>query len=115
MISQAVQHSISYFKRFRMEIELQAPLPPVPALPCGYAWIAWENWLLEHHAEVKYQCFIDEIDAVVFSSLGNREGCLRLMQEIAAKPGFRPEATWMIVGAAGYCATVQGARYRISE
>jgi len=108
MISQAVQHSISYFKRFRMEIDLQNALPPVPSLPPGYGWISWENWLLEHHAEVKYQCFIEEIDAVVFTSLSNREGCRRLMQEIASKPGFKPEATWMIACTDCYCATVQG-------
>ena len=64
MISQAVQHNVSYFKRFRMEIDLQERLAPVPALPPGYTWVAWENWLLEQHAEVKYQCFIEEIDAV---------------------------------------------------
>jgi ribosomal protein S18 acetylase RimI-like enzyme len=112
MIFQAVQHSISYFKRFRMEIELQAVLPPVPVLPPGYSWVAWEDWFWEQHAEVKYQCFVEEIDSVVFSSLSNREGCRRLMQEIAAKPGFKPEATWMIACADSYCATVQGVRER---
>jgi ribosomal protein S18 acetylase RimI-like enzyme len=112
MIFQAVQHSVCYFKRFRMEIQLQAVLPPVPALPPGYAWIAWEDWFWEQHAEVKYQCFVEEIDSVVFSSLSNREGCRRLMQEIAAKPGFKPEATWMIACADSYCATVQGVRER---
>jgi ribosomal protein S18 acetylase RimI-like enzyme len=110
MISSAVQHSISYFKRFRMEIDLQEVLPPVPSLPAGYAWIAWEDWLLEQHAEVKYQCFTEEIDAVVFTSLSNREGCRRLMREIAGKPGFKREATWMIAFSNSYCATVQGIR-----
>jgi ribosomal protein S18 acetylase RimI-like enzyme len=112
MIAPAVQHSVSYFKRFRMEIDLQQALPPVPDLPAGYAWIAWEDWLLEQHAEVKYQCFIEEIDAVVFASLSNRDGCRRLMREIAGKPGFRPEATWLIACAESYCATIQGLRER---
>ena len=112
MISQAVQHPVSYFKRFRMEIDLQSLLPPVPELPSGYSWVAWDNWLLEHHAEVKYQCFIEEIDAVVFTSLSNRQGCRRLMEEIASKPGFKPDATWMIAHDDGYCATVQGVRER---
>jgi ribosomal protein S18 acetylase RimI-like enzyme len=112
MISPAVQHSISYFKRFRMEIDLQSTLAPVPALPDGYAWIAWEDWLVEQHAEVKYQCFIEEIDAVVFTSLSNRDGCRRLMRDIAGKPGFKPEATWLIASAHGYCATIQGVRER---
>ena len=112
MISGAVQHSISYFKRFRMEVDLQVALPAVPALPDGYAWVAWEGCLLEQHAEVKYQCFIEEIDAVVFTSLSNRDGCRRLMQEIAGKPGFTAEATWMIACADSYCATIQGVRER---
>src|SRR5437764_9872315 len=96
MIAQAVQHNISYFKRFRMEIDLQAALPPVPPLPPGYAWIAWEAWLWEQHAEVKFQCFFEEIDSVVFSSLASRDGCRRLMREITSRPGFKPEATWLI-------------------
>ena len=89
--------AITYYKRFRMEIDLQSALAPVPALPDGYAWIAWEDWLVEQHAEVKYQCFIEEIDAVVFTSLSNRDGCRRLMRDIAGKPGFKPEATWLMV------------------
>ncbi len=112
MIAQAVGHDISYFKRFRMEIDLQTALPAVPCLPSGYSWVPWEDRLLEHHAEVKYQCFLEEIDAIVFVSLSSRDGCRRLMQEIAAKPGFKPEATWMIANADGYCATVQGVRER---
>ena len=95
-----------------MEIDLQKALPPVPALPAGYGWIAWEDWLVEQHAEVKYRCFIEEIDAVVFTSLSNREGCRRLMREIAGKPGFKPEATWLIASAHSYCATIQCVRER---
>jgi ribosomal protein S18 acetylase RimI-like enzyme len=112
MISQDVRHDISYFKRFRMEVDLQRPLSSVPGLPKGYEWVAWNKCLLEEHAEVKYRCFIEEIDAVVFTSLSNREGCRRLMGEITAKPGFKPEATWMIACADGYCGTVQGIRER---
>src|SRR5271165_1417008 len=108
MIAQAVQQSISYFKRFRMEMDLSEPLPPVPTLPTGYRWVAWDPSHLEQHAEVKFQSFIDEIDAVVFFSLGNRDGCLRLMREIAGKPGFRPAATWMIASPTENCATIQG-------
>jgi GNAT superfamily N-acetyltransferase len=108
----SARHDISYFKRFRMEVDLQCRLPPVPNLPVGYEWAAWEHNRLDDHAEVKYQCFIEEIDSVVFSSLSNREGCRRLMTEITSKPGFKPEATWMIACADGYCGTVQGIRER---
>ncbi|MCI0377392.1 MAG: GNAT family N-acetyltransferase [Gemmataceae bacterium] len=104
--------SCTYFKRFRMELDLQGPLPPTPALPAGFTWVPWQDWLLEQHAEVKYQCFVEQIDAVVFPNLGCREGCLRLMHEIVAKPGFKPEATWMIACGSDYCGTIQGVRER---
>jgi ribosomal protein S18 acetylase RimI-like enzyme len=109
---------LSYCKRFRMEIDVQGPLPAVPELPVGYAWVSWQAGLLDHHAEVKYQCFVEEIDAVVFPSLSSREGCLRLMREISSKPGFKPEATWLIACESPYCCesqycgTIQGVRDR---
>ena len=112
MISQAPPTGVSYFKRFRMEIDLQGELPPVPGLPPGCRWVAWEEGLAELHAQVKCQCFVEEIDAVVFSSLGNLEGCRRLMGEIQRNPGFRPEATWLIASEHDFCATVQGVRER---
>jgi ribosomal protein S18 acetylase RimI-like enzyme len=112
MIASGVQDSVSYFKRFRMEIDLQEALPAVPALPPGYAWVAWEDRLWEQHAEVKYQCFIEQIDSVVFSSLASRDGCRRLMREITSRSGFKPEATWLIACGPSYCATIQGVRER---
>jgi len=99
---------ISYFKRFRMEIELGSGLA-MPSLPDGYCWVAWDDSLLELHAEVKFACFQDEIDSAVFPSLGTRSGCTRLMTEISNKSGFLPAATWLIACAGGdFCATVQG-------
>lgn len=102
---------ISYFKRFKMEAEL-ADVPPVPPLPAGYSWVPWDDALVEAHADAKFICFQDEIDATVFPSLGSREGCLNLMKEIRKKQGFLPLATWLIACADGYCATVQGVRER---
>jgi ribosomal protein S18 acetylase RimI-like enzyme len=103
--------SITYFKRFRMEIDLNL-LPPVPRLPEGYSWVPWDERLLESHADVKFHCFFEEIDAVVFPSLSTRSGCSYLMREISRKPGFRPEATWLLAQGDGYCGTVQGVRDR---
>jgi ribosomal protein S18 acetylase RimI-like enzyme len=103
--------NISYFKRYRMEIDLN-DLPPPEALQEGYAWIPWEESLLETHADVKALCFADEIDAVVFPSLSNRDGCLHLMTEIRRKQGFLPEATWLVMHGDTYCGTVQGIRER---
>lgn len=103
---------LTYFKRFRMERDLQDCLPPVPSLPRDYFWLPWNPDLLDLHAEVKAECFLEEIDAVVFPSLGNREGCRRLMVDITSKAGFQPRATWLIGFRDHYVATVQGVRDR---
>ena len=60
-------------ERYRMELDLVAPLPQ-RALPEGFAWVPWEERLLEVHADVKYQCFRNEFDGVVFPNLCNRAG-----------------------------------------
>jgi len=99
--------AITYYKRFRMEVDLDGPTPP-PVLPSGFCWVAWQETLIDYHAEVKHLSFRDEIDAHVFPCLGDRFGCQRLMREIRRKPGFLPAATWLIVCDEGYVATVQG-------
>lgn len=101
------QVAVTYYKRFRMEIDLDA-VPRVEALPQSFTWVSWNESLLELHAEVKYRSFLGEIDADVFPSLGNPEGCKRLMCEIRRKPGFLPGATWLIACPQGYVGTVQG-------
>jgi ribosomal protein S18 acetylase RimI-like enzyme len=99
--------AITYYKRLRMEIDLAGSTPPRP-LPEPLYWVPWEEPLLADHAEVKYQSFRGEIDAAVFPCLGDRYGCQRLMREIRRKPGFLPEATWLIAGPGGYVGTIQG-------
>ena len=103
--------SISYFKRFRMEIDLNE-LPSTPSLPEGYSWLPWDEAYLELHAEVKFHSFYEEIDSVVFPSLSTRTGCTYLMREISRKSGFRSEATWLLAFGDSYCGTVQGVRER---
>ncbi|QDV34183.1 GNAT family N-acetyltransferase [Tautonia plasticadhaerens] len=98
--------AITYYKRYRMEIDLGGVSPP--ALPSPYTWKPWDDSLVEAHAEVKYLCFRDEIDAQVFPCLGDLAGCRRLMREIRRKPGFLPPATWLIAAPAGFVATIQG-------
>ena len=100
----------TYFKRFRMELDLQTALPAVPALPRGFLWLPWSDDLLERHALVKFQSFCDEMDGFIFPNLGCHDGCLRLMRDIRRKPGFRPEATWLIVDGETACGTIQGVR-----
>ena len=100
--------ALTYFKRFQMQADLLASIPPVEALPPHYTWAAWDDALLEAHAEVKYQCFRGEIDGVVFPNLGCRDGCLRLMREIRERCGFLAGATWLVRHGADFCGTVQG-------
>jgi GNAT superfamily N-acetyltransferase len=101
---------ISYFKRFKMEADLD-PLPPL-ALPEGYTWVAWSPDLIETHAQVLCQSFHEEIDGVVFPSLGCLEGCRYLMREISHKLGFEPLATWLVQGPDGPVGSIQGIRER---
>jgi GNAT superfamily N-acetyltransferase len=98
---------VTYFKRFRMEIDL-GDLRPPPPLPPGYAWVAWDEGLVAAHAEVLCASFHEEIDSVVFPSLGSAQGCQSLMCEIRRKHGFLPSATWLLTCANGYCGTIQG-------
>ncbi len=86
---------LTYFKRFRMETDIADCDLVQPLLPVGYKLRRWHDSLLEAHARTKYLCFRGEIDANVFPCLSDAEGCLRLMNEIRAKPGFLPEATWL--------------------
>src|SRR5262245_54441167 len=102
---------ISYFKRFRMEIDLADAGPP-PPLPVGYSWMAWHDGLVETHAETLLASFHEEIDTVVFPSLGSLQGCHSLMTEIRRKHGFAPGATWLLAFPGGYCGTIQGVRER---
>jgi GNAT superfamily N-acetyltransferase len=99
--------AITYYKRFRMEVDLAGLAPSWP-LPAGFRWTPWDESQITRHADVKYACFRDELDAVVFPCLGDRAGCHRLMREIRRKPGFLPAATWLIEGPDGPCATIQG-------
>ncbi len=106
---------LTYFKRYRMEIELTARQWPEIGLPEGYRLLPWSESLLEAHAEAKYHSFRAEIDSNVFPCLGDWDGCHRLMREIHGKQGFLPGATWLVAhaaadGATEYCGTIQGIR-----
>ena len=103
---------LTYFKRFRMEIDLRGRDFSGVRFPHAFSAVAWDYSLLEAHAEVKYQSFRSEIDSNVFPCLGEYAGCVRLMEEIASKPGFLPAATWLAVSFTNetsvFCGTVQG-------
>jgi GNAT superfamily N-acetyltransferase len=118
---------LTYFKRFRMEIDLLGRDFSAAQLPAGFSFIPWDRSHLEAHAEAKFHSFREEIDSNVFPCLGEYSGCLHLMEEIVAKPGFLPGATWLVAcdtgselrlittacdldrpGPTRYCGTVQG-------
>jgi ribosomal protein S18 acetylase RimI-like enzyme len=102
---------VRYFKRYKMEVELTGL--PLPEVPPGYRWMAWQGALIDAHAEVLSQSFGNELDAEVFPSLGDRNGCLSLLTEIARKSGFLPGATWLLVDPGDLpCASVQGLQDR---
>ncbi len=104
---------LTYFKRYRMEIDLRRFVPATRPLPTGYRMLPWSEDLLEAHADAKYRSFCTEVDANVFPCLGDRDGCLRLMTEITRRTNFIPGATWLIQaelpeGGWENCGTIQG-------
>jgi GNAT superfamily N-acetyltransferase len=103
---------LTYFKRYRMEIDLLGRVFPCPRLPAGYSLVPYRDSLLDAHAQTKYRSFRCELDANVFPCLGDRDGCVRLMSEIARREGFLREATWLLQyregGETEYCGTIQG-------
>ena len=110
-----IRMGITYFKRFRMEIDLDGFSVDADALPFDYGWQPWDRALINEHAETKFRSFQTEIDANVFPCFTSRDGCRRLMKEIAARDCFVPEATWLLIyrpeGARpDFCGTVQGVR-----
>lgn len=112
MLGADAARDVTYHKRLRMERDLVGPLEPPPDLPAGVTLRPWDESLLEAHADVKRRCFADEIDSVVFPNLRSSEGCLRLMRDIRRRPGFRPEATWLLVADDEPIGTVQGVAER---
>ena len=109
---------LTYFKRYRMEIDLVGRDLSWPTLPEGYRLVPWDASLLEVHAKTKYRSFRAELDSNVFPCLGELSGCMRLMSEISSKSGFLPETTWLAAldspdnGEPEYCGTIQGIRAR---
>ena len=112
--------SLTFFKRYRMEIDLVGRDLSWPMPPKCYHLMAWDDSLLDSHAEAKYRSFCEEIDASVFPCLGEYAGCRRLMREITRKESFMPAATWLAVsydnrtGRQELCGTIQGLRHRSS-
>lgn len=107
--------SLTYFKRYRMELRLDH-YRPISQLAKGFQLLAWSPRLLMDHAEVKFESFREEIDAHVFPCLGDLEGCRNLMREIAGRKDFVAPATWLLCRDAEFSTlvrpigTIQGLR-----
>jgi ribosomal protein S18 acetylase RimI-like enzyme len=102
-----------FFKRYRMQIRLDETPVASAVLPEGYIWREWNESDIERHALTKFRSFRDELDAEVFSCLGEYYGCLRLMSDIASQENFLGPATWLVcrVGQEELpqdCGTIQG-------
>jgi ribosomal protein S18 acetylase RimI-like enzyme len=110
--------TLTYFKRYRMELDLAGRDLTWVQSPAGFRLFPWNKSLLESHAEVKFLSFREELDANLFPCFTDLAGCRRLMTEISRKPGFLPEATWLAVTERDDdkrlepCGTVQGIRDR---
>lgn len=88
--------SISYYRRFRMELVFaDQPLPPV-VLPKGFELNRWDPRDLYRHAVAKFRAFRAEIDANMFDCFKSLAGCERLMLEISGQKSFLPAATWLM-------------------
>jgi hypothetical protein len=105
---------LTYFKRYRMEIDLRGITRQTPpAVGPNYRFLPWHDGLLDAHADAKYRSFCTELDANVFPCLGERDGCVRLMTEICRRSSFVPGATWLVqfhdaAGGTENCGTIQG-------
>jgi ribosomal protein S18 acetylase RimI-like enzyme len=98
---------LTYFKRYRMELELSSSLPR-PVLPDGFAWVAWNDSHIDTHAAVLFDCFRDELDARIFRSFTSLTGCRELIRAIRARDGFLPGSTWLVATGDGPVGTIQG-------
>src|SRR5690606_4901136 len=87
---------LTYFKRYRMELELDRAAVRASPLPAGYELVAWDEGLIRDHAAAKYSSFRSEMDVNVFPCLGRQDGCNQLMREISRRATFVPQATWLL-------------------
>jgi hypothetical protein len=63
--------SVSYFKRYRMELDLRGRRFLPVFVPPGYRLLTWQPAMVENHAIAKFESFRNEIDAGVFDCLAD--------------------------------------------
>ena len=105
---------IVFFRRYRMQFDLRDQRFENIQAPPNFHLLEWQPSLLGSHAEAKFRSFREELDSNVFPSLGDADGCYKLMKDISRSGSFVPEATWLLAHAdpsreiATNCGTVQG-------
>ena len=103
-----------FFKRYRMQFDLRNHRFDELTPPPNFRLLEWKPQLITAHSVAKFRSFRDEFDVNVFPSLGNPDGCRKLMNEISTRSDFVPEATWLLAHAdperesVVNCGTVQG-------
>ena len=86
---------LTYFKRYRMEFDFAEPIWDASA-PANYELVPFDEDLIRDHAIAKFRSFARELDVNVFPCLGRKDGCLRLMREIASRDSFVASSTWLL-------------------
>lgn len=109
-----MQRMLVFYQRYRMQFDLRKHRLEEISAPADFRLLAWQPGLLQSHAAVKFRSFREELDSNVFPSLGDPDGCLKLMQDISKNSNFVPEATWLLVHSdpnrevSVNCGTIQG-------
>lgn len=80
---------------------------PAADLPGGFQWIAWDDGLIDAHADVQFRSFRDTTDSVVFPNLGCESGCRLLLRNIRDCSGFHPQLAWLIACESGHVGAIQ--------
>lgn len=88
--------AVTYFRRFRMQIDLRKVTLRAPVLPEEFRWVPWSWQAAQRHAYVKHHSFAGEIDAEVFTCFTTQESCRELMDALSRLDAFLPTTTWLI-------------------
>ena len=100
--------AITYYKRFRMEIDLDGSLPAPLLLPTLSVGRVGMNLCSTHTPRSSSKASAMRSTRTFFLAWVKRTVACGLMREIRRKPGFLAVSTWLIASPEGYCGTVQG-------
>ena len=90
-----IEMPVVYFKRYRMQFDFIEREIPNEKRSSRLEYLDWDERLVVQHGLAKWESFRREMDVSVFPCLGNKEGCKKLMRDLANRDNFVPEATWL--------------------